>query len=77
MVALQQQVIDALPNAVEVYPTLPEELKQEGADATERGGLEPHELFARFYRARRGTDAPDELLRLFNQLLEEAERASA
>jgi hypothetical protein len=45
--------------------------------ALERHGLQPEELFARFYRQRRGSEAPSELVNLFKQLLSEAERASA
>jgi exonuclease SbcD len=73
--ALAQQVHEVLPNAVEVTPP---KLPDTPAQAQEpRRGLRPDELFARFYHSRRGTAPPDELLRLFNLLLEEAERASA
>jgi exonuclease SbcD len=74
--ALAQQVREYLPNAVDVTPPkLPESAGEPGA-RIERRGLQPDELFARFYRQRRGTDAPEDLVRLFNQLLAEAERAS-
>ncbi|HXH22094.1 MAG TPA: exonuclease SbcCD subunit D [Dehalococcoidia bacterium] len=74
--ALAQKVHDLVPNAVEVTPPkLP--AAASGPDPREqRRGLQPHELFASFYRSKRGTDAPAELVRLFNQLLTEAERAS-
>jgi exonuclease SbcD len=75
--ALTQQVQEYLPNAVEVTPPKLPDTPAEPADAEKRRGLQPHELFARYYQQRRGTAAPEDLLRLFNQLLEEAERASA
>jgi exonuclease SbcD len=75
--ALGQQVKEYLPNAVEVTPPKLPEGPAESDEDVKHLGLQPHELFARYYRTRRGTDAPEDLLRLFNQLLEEAERASA
>jgi exonuclease SbcD len=75
--ALTQQVKEYLPNAVEVTPPKLPEVAPESDEDVKNRGLQPHELFARYYRTRRGTDAPEDLLRLFNYLLEEAERASA
>jgi exonuclease SbcD len=74
--SLAQQVHDLLPNAVEVTPPKLPETPAEAQEAPRRG-LRPDELFARFYHSRRGTAPPEDLLRLFNLLLEEAERASA
>lgn len=75
--ALAQQVRDYLPNAVDVTPPKLPESAGQGPKAEERSGLQPDELFIRFYRQRRGTEAPPELVNLFNQLLAEAEHASA
>ncbi len=75
--ALAQQVREWLPNAVDVTPPILPVDATPAHEALERHGLQPDELFARFYRTQRGTDAPPELVNLFKQLHAEAERASA
>ncbi len=68
--ALFQQVKDYLPNAVEVIAKLPE---LAGASKPEgRRGLQPEELFARYYGERKGAEIPAEMREAFGALLREA-----
>jgi DNA repair protein SbcD/Mre11 len=76
VVSLFDRVRELLPNALDVQARLPEALIG-AVDRVERRGLAPHELLSRFYASRHGGETPPELLGLFNELYEEAARASA
>ena len=74
---LTDRVRELLPNAVDVTPPILPQPARDDPPPDPRRGLQPDELFARFYRTKRGIDAPDDLIKLFNQLLDKAGRASA
>jgi exonuclease SbcD len=76
VVSLFERVREMLPNALDVQARLPETLTGSD-DQVERRGLAPHELFGRFYASRHGGEIPSEILGLFNELYEEATRASS
>ncbi|TAK66231.1 MAG: exonuclease SbcCD subunit D [Dehalococcoidia bacterium] len=76
VVSLFERVRELLPNALDVQARLPEAAGG-GAERIERKGLAPHELLARFYASRHGGEIAPQLLGLFNDLYEEAARASA
>jgi len=72
---LFERVQEVLPNAVDVSIE-----RTDAAPAVERAalrGLAPHELLARYYEVREGAAMPEPLLKLFNELYEEASHASA
>jgi exonuclease SbcD len=72
---LADQVREILPNALEVRLEYPRQ------DAERRAGelrrLTPRQLFARYYRERHGTDVDDQVVKLFDELLEEVGGAPA
>jgi exonuclease SbcD len=72
---LADQVRSVLPNAIEVRLDYPREDPQSRADQLRR--LSPNELFDRYYCGRYGAEPADELMQLFNTLLEEAQGAPA
>jgi exonuclease SbcD len=74
--SLFEKVRDLLPNALDVQARLPEALTG-AVDQVERKGLAPHELLGRFYASRHGGEIPPAILGLFNELYEEAARASS
>jgi exonuclease SbcD len=74
--SLMQQVRDALPNAVDVIQVRSDQPAAPAATASTRG-LEPHELLARYYRETYGDEIPPGAITLFNQLYQEASRATA
>jgi DNA repair protein SbcD/Mre11 len=73
---LADQVRELLPHAVDVSVSHPREDAAVAvrAEAERRTGLEPAELFARYYEHRNGTAPPPELRRLFDEIHEEARR---
>jgi len=73
--SLQQQVRDALPNAVDVI-TVRTNQPDAQSDAPHRG-LEPHELLTRYYSETHNAEIPKELLNLFVRMHEEALHATA
>lgn len=76
IVSLFERVRQLLPNALDVQARLPE-TADAGGERIERRGLAPHELLARFYASRHGAEISPQLLGLFNELYEEAARASS
>jgi len=74
---LADEVRELLPNAVDVsvlHPRSDEGAAEGGARGERRAGLEPAELFARYYEHRNGAKPPHELRALFEDVLEEARR---
>ena len=73
---LAEQVKELLPDAVDVSVSHPREgAGPRGREAAERRtGLEPAELFARYYEHRNGAKPPPPLRRLFDDVHEEARR---
>lgn len=72
---LADEVREILPHALEVRLDYPRE------DAAKRAGelrrLSPRDLFARYFRERHGADAHEDVIQLFDELLEEAGGAPA
>lgn len=73
--SLYDRVREVLPNALDVTALR----KNEPASvvAIERQGLAPHELFARYYNEKHKASPSEPLMAAFNELYEEASRASA
>ena len=72
---LADHVREILPRALDVRL---EYEREEGArEPGDLRRLEPRELFAQYYRSRYGADAGEPLMKLFDELFEEATGASA
>jgi len=67
--ALYEQVLEALPNALDVSLVRTDEPPAPAAADSARG-LAPHELFARYYEHREKAELPPAMLALFNELYE-------
>ena len=67
--AVCSRVKELLPNAVDIGVDHPREERR--AENTRRVGLEPAELFARYYERRNGAGPSEELRRLFDAIYEE------
>jgi len=76
VVSLFDRVRELMPNALDVQARLPD-APGAAAERVEQKGLAPHELLGRFYASRHGGEIPSGLIGLFNELYEEATRASA
>lgn len=72
---LADQVREILPNALEVRLEYPKE--DAAARSAELRRLKPREIFTRYYKDRYGADPEKDLVKLFDDLLEEASDATA
>jgi len=68
---LAERVKELLPNALDVGVDHPRDERR--VEEARRVGLEPAELFARYYERRNGAKPPEELRKLFDSIYEEVQ----